>query len=259
MSQTFVPHPLSLLSAFPFFPKEIRQQERKANFILILPDDRLLKVQWRVLWGLCFSIAPQMLQVLGGWIFCCFQSKVFCPRVQRIIKNEYTKKSGSMPLHWSVLLIALLLTYWFRFWTSSWKCGLWHVSLSNETFLTGFVMSRGQSQARGNSKCVALCSMGFYKGETEGCQIVYLCQNLGLVSNYRSPEAKLVELGPSRWAVCPHIWMLSSATLEWWLSPSPWDGPTDPPSAGCHRLFSHFPSFTCSREALFLKITTTKI
>lgn len=30
-------------------------------------------------------------------MFCCIQAKVFCPRMQKIIKNHYTK-SGSMTL-----------------------------------------------------------------------------------------------------------------------------------------------------------------
>lgn len=44
MSQTFVPHPVSIFSAFLLLPKQLRQWESKANFISILTDYRLVKV-----------------------------------------------------------------------------------------------------------------------------------------------------------------------------------------------------------------------
>lgn len=159
-----------------------------------------------------------------------------------------TQNQVQCHFHWSVLLIALLLTYWFRIWTSLWKGELWHVFLSNEAIPAEF-LSRGQSQARVKVDVWLFAWLVSVQVRQRDARLCPWAKHWVWCLIPRIQRGCRWELGPSRCG-CLHIWMLSSATLQWWLSPSPGMAPHTAPLQAATTAFHILHHFACSRGSL---------
>lgn len=183
---------------------------------------------------------------LGAWIFCCIQAKVFCPRMQRIIKNEYTKL-GSMPLplecapnFFSFNLLVQILDIFLE--RQALACVLIKWSLPDWIFDVQTEVSHRQEAKVRVWLFARLVSLKVRQSDAR------CARYRGWWLNTATQRQSWRELGPSRWTV----WLSPCLDAEQCHAgvvavpfPPGWFH-TQPPSAGCHHWFSPSPSL-CPR------------
>lgn len=186
------------------------------------------------------------MRYLGAWIFCCIQAKVLCPRMQRIIKNEYTN-SGSMPLplecapnFLSFNLLVQILDIFLERWALA--CVLIKWSLPDWIFDVQTEVSHRQEAKVRVWLFAWLVSLKVRQSDARCARYQSLCLNTA------TQRQSWWELGPSRWTV----WLSPCLDAEQYHAgvvavpfPPGWLH-TQPPSAGCHHWFSPSPSL-CPR------------